>query len=93
MHFLFVFLVTATVALLVIYFSRKEKSIRNLFLLLIWSCIVVSFSRMGINPESLSTEGLSFCEIVCGRFIVDIFFAVSAIVVSSIIVRKFQSIQ
>jgi hypothetical protein len=93
MHFLFVFLMTAIVALLVIYFSRKKNSIRNLFLLLIWSCIVVSFSRMGINPESLSTEGLSFCEIVCGRFIVDIFFAVSAIVVSSIIVSKFQSIQ
>jgi len=93
MYFLFVFLITAVVALLVAYFSRKENSIRNLFLLLIWSCIVVSFSRIAINPESLSTEGLSLCEIVCGRFIVDIFFAVSAMVVSSIIVRKFQSIQ
>jgi hypothetical protein len=82
---------TAVVALLVAYFSRKENTIRNLFLLLIWSCIIVSFLRMGIKAEKLSIEGLSFCQIVCGRFIVDIFFAVSAIVVSWMIVRKFQS--
>jgi hypothetical protein len=91
MHFLIVFLMTTVVALLVAYFSRKENSIQNLFLLLIWSCIIVSFLRMGIKTEKLSIDGLSLCQIICGRFIVDIFFAVSAIVVSLMIVRKFQA--
>ena len=93
MHFLIVFLMTAAVALLVAYFSRKENSIRNMFLLLIWSCIIVSFLRIGIKTEKLSIEGHTFCQIVCGRFIVDIFFAVSAIVVSWMIVRKFQPVK
>jgi len=93
MHFLIVFLMTSAVALLVAYFIRRENSVSNLFLLLIWSCIIASFLRMGIKAERLSIEGLSFCQIVCGRFIVDIFFAVSAIVVSLMIVRKFQPIK
>jgi hypothetical protein len=84
---------TTAVALLVAYFSRKENTIRNLFLLLIWSCIIVSFLRMGINPEKLRVEGLSLCQLICGKFFVDIFFAVSAIVVSWMIVRKFQPIK
>jgi len=93
MHFLIVFLMTSAVALLVAYFIRRENSVSNLFLLLIWSCIIASFLRMGIKAERLSIEGLSFCQFVCGRFIVDIFFAVSAIVVSWMIVRKFQPIK
>ena len=93
MHFLIVFLMTSAVALLVAYFIRRENSVSNLFLLLIWSCIIASFLRMGIKAERLSIEGLSFCQFVCGRFIVDIFFAVSAIVVSLMIVRKFQPIK
>jgi hypothetical protein len=92
MHFLIVFLMTAAVALLVAYFSRRENSVSNLFLLLIWSCILVSFLRMAINPEKLSNEGLSQCQIICGRFFVDIFFLVSAILVSLIIARKFKSV-
>jgi hypothetical protein len=93
MHFLFVFLMTAAVALLVAFFSRRENSVSNLFLLLIWSCIIVSFLRKGINPEKLNTEGISLCQLICERFIVDIFFAVSAIVVSLMIVRKFQPVK
>lgn len=92
-YFLFVFLTTTVVAILVSYFRRGENVVRNMFLLLIWACIIISFSRMGINPEKLSIEGLSFSQIIFGRFVVDIFFAVSAILVSFIIVRKFQSIQ
>ena len=93
MHFLIVFLMTAAVALLVAYFSRKENSIQNIFLVLIWSCILVSFLRMAIKTEKLSIEGLSFCQLVCGRFIVDIFFAVSAIFVSWMILQKIQSVK
>lgn len=93
MYFLFVFLTTTVVAMLVAYFTRKENVVRNMFLLLIWSCIIISFLRMGINPEKLSIAELSFSQIIFGKFVVDIFFAVSAIVVSVMIIRKFQSIQ
>lgn len=93
MYFLFVLLTTAIVAILVAYCSRKENVVRNMFLLLIWSCIIISFSRMGIHPDIMNIDGLSFSQIVFGRFIVDIFFAVSAIAVSIMIVGKFQSIQ
>lgn len=92
-YFLFVFLTTTVVAILVTYFRRGENVVRNMFLLLIWACIIISFSRMGIHPENIGIEGLSFSQIIFGKFVVDIFFAVSAILVSFIIVRKFQSIQ
>lgn len=92
-YFLFVFLATTVVTILVTYFRRCENVVRNMFLLLIWSCIIISFSRMGINPEKLTIAELSFSQIIFGKFVVDIFFAVSAILVSFIIVRKFQSIQ
>ncbi len=93
MHFFWVMLMTTSVALLVSWFSRKEKAVRNLFLLLIWSCITVSFLRMGINPKSLNIEELSLCQIICGRFIVDIFFVVSAVVVSWMLLKRFNRIE
>ncbi len=92
MHFFWVLLMTGSVALLVSWFSRKENTSINLFLLLIWSCVAVSFLRMGIDPKTLSVDGSSFCQIVCGRFIVDIFFVVSAAAVSFILLRKFNGI-
>jgi hypothetical protein len=90
MHFFWVLLMTAVVAFLVARFSRKEKTAINLLLVLIWSCVAVSFLRMGIDPETLNVDGLSFCQVVCGRFIVDIFFLVSAVVVSLILLRRFN---
>jgi len=93
MHFIWVLLMTATVALLVALFSRKGNTVRNMFLLLIWSCITVSFLRMGINPSDLNIENLSVCEIICGRFFVDIFFVVSAIAVSWMLVVKFKRVE
>lgn len=82
MHFLLVFVMTAAVALLTLYFSRQEQKVSKLFLLIIWSCIIISFLRMGVDPEKLKLAGLSFCQAVCGRFVVDIFFLLAAIVVS-----------
>jgi hypothetical protein len=90
MHFFWVLLMTAVVAFLVNRFSRKEKSVINLLLVLIWSCVVVSFLRMGIDPKTLNIDGLSFCQIVCGKFIVDVFFVVSAVAVSWILLRRFN---
>ncbi len=88
MYFLFVFLATSAVAVLVWYFSQKENVARNMFLLLIWSCIIISFSRMAIEPESLSIEGLSISQIIFGKFVVDIFFAVSAVLLTFIVVKN-----
>ncbi len=90
MHFFWVLVMTAAVALPVAYFSRKEKTVRNLFLLLIWSCIIVSFLRMFIHPSNLNIENLSICQIICGRFIVDIYFLLSAIAVSWILKSTFE---
>ncbi len=88
MYFLFVLLTTAAVAALVWYFSQKKNAGRNMFLLLIWSCVIISFSRMGINPEKLNIEGLSFSQIIFGRFVVDIFFAVSALLLTFVVAKK-----
>ncbi|HSH19317.1 MAG TPA: hypothetical protein VLA03_02620, partial [Draconibacterium sp.] len=90
MHFFWVLLMTTIVALLVVRFERQEKPVIMLFFLLIWSCVAVSFLRMGIHPERLSIQNLSLCEIICGRFIVDIFFLVSAIAVSWILAVKIK---
>lgn len=89
LHFLFVFLTTAIVALLTVYLSRKEKATKYLFLLLIWSCILISTMRLTIHPSGLNTSGLSFCQAVCGKYVVDIFFVFSAIAVSLIMRWKF----
>lgn len=93
MHFFWVFLMTAPVALLTVYFSRRKNSVVNLFLLLIWSCIVVSLLRLIFLSGSLSVSGMSLYEIVCQRFFVDISFTLSAIAVTWIILsmsRKFR---
>ncbi len=81
-RFILVFFMTAIVALFTYFFSRKDKVIVTLFMLLIWSCIIVSFLRLLIDPAKLNIEGLTFCQIVCGKYIVDISFAVSAIALS-----------
>ncbi|MCY1723169.1 hypothetical protein OU798_22665 [Prolixibacteraceae bacterium Z1-6] len=89
-YFLIVVVLTAIVALLVVYFNRKENTIKNMFLLLIWSCVAVSFARLSLHPEKMNIEGLSFYQVICGRFIVDIFFAVSAVLLSVVIKKRFK---
>jgi len=87
MHFSWVFLMTAVVAVLTAFYSRRENSTVNLFLLLIWSCIAVSLLRLAFLSGSLSVSEMSFCEVVCDRFFVDIFFIFNAIGVSWIILK------
>jgi len=88
MHFFWVLLTTAVVAVLVSWFSRKPNSMSNLFLLLIWSCISISVIRMFVHMENFNVANLSLCQIICGRFIVDIFFVVSAIGLTLFIIKK-----
>ncbi|MCA1759627.1 MAG: hypothetical protein LC658_07640, partial [Bacteroidales bacterium] len=85
MHFVWVFLMTAVVAILTSFYSRRKNSTVNLFLLLIWSCILVSLLRLVFLSGSLSVSGMSICQVICHRFFVDIFFIVNAMVVSWII--------
>ncbi|MGC9353071.1 MAG: hypothetical protein ACP5D9_04485, partial [Mariniphaga sp.] len=87
MHFFWVFLMTAVVALLTAYYSRRKNSTVNLFLLLVWSSIGVSLLRLVFLSGSLSVSGMSLCEIICHRFFVDIFFILSAIAVTWIILK------
>lgn len=90
MHFFWVFSSTAIVALLAIYFSQRRFVIRNMFLLITWSCMAIAFLRSGTHIELMKIQNLSFCELICGRFFVDIFFALSAIAVTVIINRNFS---
>nr|WP_320021995.1 hypothetical protein [uncultured Draconibacterium sp.] len=88
MHFLWVLLTTSIVAALVFYFERRNGSIQHLFLVLIWSCIGSSVLRMFVHPGNFNVADLSFFQIVCGRFFVDIFFAVSAIALMFLVLKK-----
>jgi len=85
-----VFMMTLVVAVLTALFQRRKYILHTLFLLLVWSTVVVSFLRLVINPENLNVSGLSFCKIVCGKFIVDIIFVVSAFIVSWISIQKIR---
>lgn len=89
-RFILVFFMTSMVALLTYFFSRKDKVIIKLFMLLIWSCIIVSFLRFFINPSKLNIEGLTFCQIICGKYIVDIIFVVNAIALSWILLKRIK---
>jgi len=82
-----ILIMTLIVAILTAWFQRRRNLLHNLFLLLIWSTITVAFLRLWIKPELLNISGLSFCEIVCGRFFVHIVFTVSAIYISWISFR------
>jgi hypothetical protein len=92
-RFALIFLITLVVGILTAYFQRKNNMLYNMLLLLVWSTVAVSFLRMSINPENLSVSGLSLCKIVCGKFIVDIIFLVSACVVSWISIQKIKKLQ
>jgi hypothetical protein len=83
---------TLVVAVLTAIFQRRENRLHNLFLLLVWSSVGISFLRLFINPATLSVSGLSFSQIVFGRFIVDIFFLISALVVTWISSHRFYRV-
>jgi hypothetical protein len=89
-RFALIFIMTLVVAVLTAYFQRRKNILHTMFLLLVWSTVIVSFLRLTINPENLNISGLSFCQIVCGKFIVDIMFLVSAFFVSWISIQKIR---
>ncbi|MBT3382947.1 MAG: hypothetical protein HN778_13975 [Prolixibacteraceae bacterium] len=89
---LVVLIPTFLVAFLTAFYQRKANPIRSIFLLLIWSTVLVSMIKIGFYPQKLNLAGYSFCKIICGVYIVDIVFAVSAILLSLILIRKFKAV-
>ncbi|MCG6186330.1 hypothetical protein [Maribellus maritimus] len=90
LRFFYIFIFTMAVALLTHFFSKRKMVIVNLFYLLIWSCISISFLRMFVDSAKLDIEGLTFCQVVCGKYIVDIFFAASAIALTWVLKKKIK---
>lgn len=88
LYFFLIFLMTASVATLTAWFQRRENSQRNLFLLLVWACMVVAFLRLGFFEKPSDVAGLSFVKLVVGKFFVHLVFAASAIYVSWVSLRK-----
>ncbi len=88
LRFVFVLLMTAAVAILTHYFSHRENKSVNLFLLLIWSCLIISFLRLSINPSTAVYRDMSFCQIVCGKHFVDISFTVLSIILTWTLMTK-----
>jgi len=82
LYFFLIFLMTTTVALLTAWFQRQDRILRNMFLILVWSCMVVAFIRLGLFEKPKDTSSLSFFGMVCRRFFVHFIFALSAIYIS-----------
>ncbi len=81
---------TLIVALFIAYFQEKKNTKRFLFLLLTWSTVLISMVKIRFYPEKLNLAGQSFSTIICGIYIVDIVFAVSAVFLTWLVVRKIQ---
>ncbi len=87
---LIVVISTGLVAALTARVQRSKNVVRNMFLILIWSTIVVAFLRLTLKPETLNVSGLSLCKFVCGKFFVHIVFTLSALFCSWISIRTFN---
>ena len=90
--FLLVFILTLALSVITAMIQRRSDILRNMFLLLTWSCMMVAFMRLSLNTELFTLKGISACEFICGRFFVHLIFTISALVVSWISVKKFMVI-
>lgn len=91
-HGLFAFLLSIVIVILVAYFSRKEKTVLNMFLLLTWSCIAVSLAKLTNLADWYFIDGLSAYQMFLRKYLIDIFFVVSGIIVTWIAVRQAQTV-
>lgn len=81
---------TLLVAFITAYYQGKKNPIPSMFLLLIWSTVLLSTVKIGFYPQKLDVASQSFCKLVCGVFVVDIIFAVSAIILTWIIIKRIK---
>lgn len=77
-----IFVTIMIIGVITAYIRRGKNVMHNLFLLIVWSTVVVAFFRLTVNTEVLNVTGLSFCKIVCEKFFVHITFTLSALLVS-----------
>jgi hypothetical protein len=87
LYFLLIFLMNLTVGVLTAYFQRNDKIIRNMFLLMVWSCMVVAFIRLGLFEKPADVAGLSLFQLIFGKFFVHLIFALSALYITWISVQ------
>lgn len=78
------------VGVLTAWFQRNVNIIRNMFLLLVWSCMVVAFLRLGLVEKSAGDSIQSWCEYICGKYFVHIVFTLSALYITWISITKFR---
>lgn len=79
-----IFIMTFVIAALTSWIQRSKNVLHKMLLLLVWSTVTVAFLRLFTGPEIFNISGLSFCELVCGRFFVHIIFLTSALAVTVI---------
>ncbi|MGK7397257.1 MAG: hypothetical protein ACNS62_21955 [Candidatus Cyclobacteriaceae bacterium M3_2C_046] len=79
---------TFMVALLTAIYSRRPNAIRNLFLLLIWSCLAISMIKIFFHSGNTELSQLSWEKMIIGRFFVDLFFLLSSVIISWLLIRK-----
>jgi hypothetical protein len=82
-----VLIMTLIVALLTRYFQGRNKVKRSMFLLLVWSLMIISYLAFMITGR-WNTSGLTLCEILCKQYFVDLIFTISAIYISWIAIKK-----
>lgn len=90
LYFFLIFLMNLVVAVLTAYLQRNTGVIRNMFLLLVWSCMVVAFLRLGLFEKSAGDSSQSLCGFICGSFFVHIVFTLSALYITWISITKFR---
>lgn len=84
---LLVIVLTAIVAVLVIYAQRKVEIKKSIFLILVWSTMAISYAAF-IITDSWKVPGASIIEVIFRHYFVDLIFTFSAIYVSWVTIKK-----
>jgi hypothetical protein len=78
----FILITTLVVSVLTAWLQRRKNIVKNMFLLLVWSTVVVAFLRFLYQPGILKIAGLSFRQLILERFFVHIVFLTSALIIT-----------
>jgi hypothetical protein len=73
---------TFIVSVLIVWFQRKENAIFSLFLVLVWSCILIAFLRLNLEISSWPSDNFSMVKFVFGTYFVHVVFFCSAVYIS-----------
>lgn len=89
-YFLLILVMTAVVAALTAYFQRKEKLIKNMFLILVGACMLVAFLRLGFFEKPGEVSGMTLLKLIVGKFFVHLVFLASAIYITCVAVQRIK---